>query len=181
MSPKDLDLGPLSDVQRLDEGRRPTLVLVRHLPHPPEKVWVALTDPESLAAWAPFEPDRPLDETGALVLRMTDGDATEEHFGRVLRATPPKLLEYTWGDDVLRWELEPHGGGTRLTLRHTVEDAGWLARVAAGWHLCLVVAERMLDGRPVERIVGERAKEFGWDELNEAYARKLGLEPGDTP
>jgi uncharacterized protein YndB with AHSA1/START domain len=172
MSRKELDLGVMADVRRID-APRPTLVFSRDSRHPPDKVWGALTDPEGLAAWAPFVPDLALDEPGPVVLRMTDGDVTEEHAGRVLRASPPTLLEYTWGDDLLRWELEPNGSGTRITLRHTVDDADWLARVAAGWHLCLVVAERQLDGRPVGRIVGQQAKENGWDELHEAYTRSL--------
>jgi uncharacterized protein YndB with AHSA1/START domain len=173
VSPKRLDLGGPADPRRVDDGPRPTLVFVRRSPHPPDKIWVALTDPDGLAAWAPFVTDRPLDEPGPVVLTLTDGDVTEEHAGRVLRATPPTLLEYTWGDDLLRWKLEPDGTGTRLTLRHRVDDADWLARVAAGWHLCVVVADRMLDGRPVGRIVGQRAKEFGWDDLHAAYTRSL--------
>ena len=32
-----------------------TLVLVRDLPHPPAKVWRALTEPEHLREWAPFD------------------------------------------------------------------------------------------------------------------------------
>ena len=34
------------------EGDKWTLVLVRDLRHPPEKVWKALTDPEQLREWA---------------------------------------------------------------------------------------------------------------------------------
>ena len=50
-------------------------------------------------------------------------------------------------------------------------------KVAAGWHLCLVVAERLLDGEPIEPIVGEQAREYGWDDLHDAYAQRLGV-PG---
>jgi hypothetical protein len=38
-----------------------------------------------------------------------------------------------------------------------------------------VVAQRLLDGEPVTPIRGQAAREHGWDELNEAYAAKLGL------
>jgi hypothetical protein len=95
----------------------------------------------------------------------------------VSRAEPPTLLEYTWGTDLLRWELAAIGSGTRLTLRHTVADRTWVPKVAAGWHLCLVVAERLLDGEPIEPIRGEDARNYGWDELNDAYAEKLAI-PG---
>ena len=105
-------------------------------------------------------------------------DGSEKSAITVRRVEPPRLLEYTWGEDVLRWELEATDGGTRLTLRHTVADRDWLARVAGGWHICLDVAERMMAGRPVGRIVGEEAKAYGWEDLHKAYA--AGLEKG-TP
>ena len=54
-----------------------------------------------------------------------------------------------------------------------------MPKVAAGWHLCLVVAERLLDGDAVAPIRGQAAREHGWDELNEAYAAKLGLPLGE--
>ena len=83
------------------------------------------------------------------------------------------MLEYRWGTDLLRWELTATGDGTRLTLRHTVADLDMAAMAAAGWHLCLDVAERLLDGAPVGPIRGTQARDFGWDQLNEAYAKTL--------
>jgi len=110
-----------------------------------------------------------------------DGQGGLELPATVRTADRPTLLEYSWGDDLLRWELEPAGGGTRLTLRHTVADPGMLAGVAAGWHLCLVVAEHLLDGTPIPPIRGSAAKDYGWGELNEAYAKKLGVQPMRAP
>lgn len=167
--------GPLADVTVDDGGGRWTLVLVRTLRHPPEKVWGALTDPRRLPRWAPFAPDRDLSRTGDATLRMVDGDQVEAFPARVTRAEPPTLLEYTWGDDLLRWELEASETGTRLTLRHTVEERDTLPKVAAGWHLCLDVAERLLDGLAVDPVVGEDAKNHGWHQLHDAYAAALGL------
>lgn len=175
MNPQDFDPGPLADVEHQPEGERATLVFVRDLRHPPARVWAALTDPGQLRRWAPFDPDHDLATAGPAVLRMTDGQTTEEYPATVLRAVAPELLEYTWGDDLLRWELAPDGTGTRLTLRHTVESPEWLPRTAAGWHLCLVVAERLLDGEPIGPIVGREAKRYGWEELHDAYAAKLGI------
>jgi hypothetical protein len=45
--------------------------------------------------------------------------------------------------------------------------------VAAGWHLCLDVAERMLDGEPIGPIRGQDAMNHGWQELHDAYAERL--------
>jgi error-prone DNA polymerase len=42
------DHGPLAEVQYASDGDRWTLVFVRELSHPPERVWAALTEPERL-------------------------------------------------------------------------------------------------------------------------------------
>ncbi|WP_435206693.1 SRPBCC family protein [Micromonospora sp. bgisy143] len=157
-------------------GGGATLVFVRDLRHPPTAVWAALTDPAQLAQWAPFLADRDLGSPGAAVLTLVDGETTADQTAVVRRAEPPHLLEYTWGDDLLRWELTPSGDGTRLTLRHTVADRGVLPMVAAGWHLCLDVADRLLDGDPVGPIRGAEAKDFGWPELRDAYAEQFDAE-----
>jgi uncharacterized protein YndB with AHSA1/START domain len=175
MKPIDFDPGPLADVSSQRTDDRWTLVFVRDLRHPPAKVWAALTEPDQLSAWAPFIADRNLGTSSEATLTMIDGDTAVEMTTSVHRAEPPSLLEYTWGTDLLRWELVPTGTGTRLTLRHRVEDRDWMSKVAAGWHLCLVVAEHLLDGQPIEPIRGQQARDYGWDQLNEAYARKLGL------
>src|SRR5713101_6701136 len=44
-----------------------TLILVRELRHPPEKVWQALTDPAQLREWAPFVVDGSLGTVGSTV------------------------------------------------------------------------------------------------------------------
>jgi uncharacterized protein YndB with AHSA1/START domain len=169
--------GPLAEVDCQASDDRCTLVFVRDLRHPPEKVWAALTEPAQLSRWSPFTSDRDLGSPGDATLTMIDGEASEATPASVSRAEPPTLLEYTWGTDLLRWELAAIGSGTRLTLRHTVADRTWVPKVAAGWHLCLVVAERLLDGEPIEPIRGEDARNYGWDELNDAYAEKLAI-PG---
>src|SRR6476659_1900279 len=56
--------GP-ADAQVQKEGESWTLVLVRQLHHPPQKVWQALTDPAQLHEWAPFDADGSLGTTGA--------------------------------------------------------------------------------------------------------------------
>lgn len=151
-----------------------TLVLVRELKHPPARVWTALTEPAELAGWAPFTAERALTRTGGLTLTMIDGDQHVDIASTVTAVEPPRLLEYRWGGDRLRWELEPIGSGTRLTLRHLVAAREDLAKAAAGWHLCLDVAERLLDGDPVEPIRGRAAMDHSWQRLHDDYAQRLG-------
>ncbi|QGN47431.1 ATPase [Micromonospora sp. WMMC415] len=164
---------PPADVSLETAGGRRTVVFVRDLRHPPEVVWSALTEPGRLAEWAPFLADRDLGSPGDTTLTMIDGETTERHRATVRRAERPHLLDYTWGDDLLRWELIPTAAGTRLTLRHTLADGGMAPMVAAGWHLCLDVADHLIAGDPVGPIRGAEAMNFGWPELRDAYAERL--------
>ncbi|MGD6756432.1 SRPBCC family protein [Streptomyces sp. BH105] len=166
---------PLAQVDCTQAEDRWTLVFTRDLRHPPEKVWAALTEPGQLAAWAPYTADRDLSEVGDATITMIDDEKPQDMAAEVVRAEPPALLEYTLGTDLLRWELAPTGTGTRLTLRHTVRDRDWIPKVAAGWHLCLDVAEKLLEGRPIPPIRGAAAVDFGWAELNDQYARRFGI------
>jgi uncharacterized protein YndB with AHSA1/START domain len=165
--------GPLADVRYETDGDRWTLVFVRDLRHPPASVWAALTDPARVGDWAPYTADRDLGTTGDVTLTVIDGDTAQELPSTVLRAEPPTLLEHTFGPDLLRWELAPTATGTRLTLRHTVQDKDFGPKAAAGWHRCLDVAQHLLDGDPVGPIRGREALDFGFDALNQAYGDRL--------
>lgn len=173
MNDATFDPGPLSAVGCERDGDRWTLVFVRELPHPAEQVWAALTEPSRLADWAPFTADRDLGRLGDATLTMIDGEITEDLPAKVRSADRPKLLEYSWGSDVLRWELDETATGTRLTLRHSGDDPDALPKAAAGWHLCLVVAERRLAGELVGPIRGQAAMAYGWQALHDAYADRL--------
>ena len=172
---------PLAQVEcRAEEGRW-TLVFVRVLRHSPDKVWAALTDPAQLREWSPYTADQDLSSVGDATLTMIDDDVSEDLAASVTRAERPRLLEYTLGTDLLRWELAAIDSGTRLTLRHTVSDQDWVPKVAAGWHLCLDVAEHLLDGQPIGPIRGQDAVNYGWQELHDAYAEKLAIAGSGWP
>jgi len=163
--------GPASGAQVQKEGDKWTLILVRELRHPPEKVWQALTDPAQLREWAPFVTDGSLGTVGTVNLTWVGAPQPLET--KVARADPPNLLEY--GD--MRWELEGSGSSTRLTLWHKI-DRRFISWGAAGWHISFDVLERLLAGNPIGRIVGADAMKFrGWQRLTAEYARQFGVEP----
>jgi uncharacterized protein YndB with AHSA1/START domain len=174
MNRDTFDPGPLGEVHCEPSDDRWTLVFVRDLRHPPEQVWEALTDPKQLDEWAPFVADRDLGSLGDATLTMIDRETRQDLPATVTRVERPTVLEYTWGTDLLRWELHPTGTGTRLTLRHTLRDRDIVPQVAAGWHICLAVAERLLDGDPVGPIRGRDALDHGFEELREGYGATLG-------
>jgi uncharacterized protein YndB with AHSA1/START domain len=169
--------GPASGAQILKDGEKWTLVLVREMRHSPEKVWLALTDPAQLREWAPFDSDGRLDTTGAMVKLTTVGAPTPRVTETtVTRADAPNALEYNWGGFHMRWQLEPLGGGTRLTLWTNIGHR-FIAMGAAGWHICFDVLDRLLTGKPIGRLVGPDAMKFGgWQRLNAEYSRQFGIE-----
>ncbi|HVW68480.1 MAG TPA: SRPBCC family protein [Steroidobacteraceae bacterium] len=172
--------GPAAGAEVRKDGDKWTLVLVRELRHPPAKVWQALTDPAHLREWAPFDADRSLAAPGPVTLSTVGAPTTVTSETRVTRADAPKLLEYRWGDNDLRWQLEPLGDGTRLTLWHNI-DRRYISMGAAGWHICLDVLDRLLAAEPLGRIVGGEAMKFDWARLNAEYARQFGVEPPAWP
>ena len=172
--------GAASGAEVRKDGDTWTLVLVRELHHPPEKVWRALTDPAQLREWAPFDADRSLAATGPVKLSSVGAPAQHVSESRVTRADAPRLLEYRWGEHDLRWELEPLGSGTRLTLWHNI-DRAYISMGAAGWHICFDVLDRFLAGEPLGRIVGGEAMKFDWPRLNTEYAQQFGVEAPKSP
>ena len=170
--------GPATGAQVRKDGEKWTLILVRELRHPPEKVWQALIDPAQLREWAPFDADRSLGTVGSTVKLTTVGAPTPQvSEATVTRADAPKVLEY----NDTRWELEAFAGGTRLTLWHNI-DRRFIAWGAAGWHICFDVLERLLAGDPMGRMVGAEAMKFsGWQRLNAEYAKQFGTETPNRP
>ena len=168
--------GPAALARVQKDGDKWTLVLVRQLRHSPPGVWCALTDPAKLREWAPFDADGNLGSAGSTVKLNTAGTPTPTiSETRIKRADEPKVLEYSWGDGDLRWELEDFGGGTRLTLWHNI-DRRYISMGAAGWHICLDVMDHALSGTPLKRIVGPQAMKFeGWQSLNAEYSKRFGM------
>ena len=155
------------------DGETWTLVLVKDLRHPPEKVWRALTDPKHLREWAPFDAAEDLGKRGTVNVTWVGSAAPIET--HVTRADAPNVLVYTSGENEMRWELEHREGGTRLTL-WAVIDRRFISMGAAGWHIAFDVLEQLLDGTPINRIAGADAMQFdGWQRLNAGYAEQFGV------
>lgn len=96
------------------------------IPHPPAKVWAALTTAEGLSSW--FGPDSRIDLRPGGPARLT-GDSGRALELRVERVEEPRVFGYTWPiyglpeDDPRRtyveFSLEPTETGTRLTVVET--------------------------------------------------------------
>lgn len=173
--------GPAAGAQVRKDGEKWTLVLVRELRHPPEKVWQALTDPAHLREWAPFDADGSLGAVGTVKLNTAGMPAPVVSEAIVRRADAPRLLEYNWGENDMRWELKAVEGGTRLTLWTSIPRR-FISMGAAGWHICLDVLGRLLAGEPMGRMAGMEVMKFaGWQRLNAEYAEQFGIEAPAWP
>lgn len=163
--------GPARGAEVRKGGEKSTLIMVRELREPPAKVWQALTDPTQLREWAPFEADGSLATVGSTVrLKWAAAGARTPESVTVTRADAPRVLEY--GD--LKWNLDPLGSGTRLTLWIDI-DRRFVAWGASGWHICFDVLNHLLNENPIGRIVASEAMKFGFERLNEEYARQFGV------
>jgi uncharacterized protein YndB with AHSA1/START domain len=174
--------GSAGGAQVRKDGDKWTLVFVRDLRHSPQKVWQALTDPTQLHEWAPFEADANLGTAGQTVKLTTVGaPIVQVSQTKVTRADAPNVLEYNWGGNEIRWQLESVGSGTRLTLWHDI-DRRYIAMGAAGWHICVDVMDHLLGGTPIGRIVAGDAMTFGgWQRLHAEYAKQFGVETPNWP
>ncbi len=171
MSREQYTPGPANAQVRKDSDEKWTLILVRELRQSPEKVWAALTDQEQLREWAPFDIEGNLETVGSTVKLQWLG-APMAIDTPVKRVEQPRVLEF--GD--IRWELDPAGSGTRLTLWSTI-DRRFVSWGAAGWHISLDVLGQLLDGNPIGRLAGPDAMKFeGWQRLTEEYGKQFGME-----
>ena len=156
----------------MTEDGRFALRFERRLAHPPQKAWRALTETDRLRAWFVqiLDYDRP-----ALDLRPGARQAfppAPEHagpgtgHGAMLRADPPRLLEYIGDAETLRWELTPDGPGSLLVFTDIFPDRGSASALGAGRHAGLGLLEAALDGTPPAPPACER--------LHAGYERVLG-------
>jgi uncharacterized protein YndB with AHSA1/START domain len=135
-----------------------SLVFERQMPHPPEKIWRALTQPWLIEQW----------------LMKNDFDAKVGH-RFTFRATPmpgwsgvvncevvtveaPRVLAYSWGDGtesasglktVVTWTLTPRGRGTLVRMEQSgfrAEDENAHERLGGGWPHVLERLERIATG-----------------------------------
>jgi uncharacterized protein YndB with AHSA1/START domain len=129
----------MTDGSLITDGARPAVRLERQLADPPGAVWRALTERDQLRSWFPCDVviDGGSWEVGRPITFLFPTDVMDMTLtGEVLEVDEPKTLVFTWGEEILRFELTPLSGGTRLVLIDEL-PADAAARNAAGWENCL--------------------------------------------
>jgi uncharacterized protein YndB with AHSA1/START domain len=162
---------------------KPALRFERRYPHPMDRVWRAISDPAEMARWFPsnVEGQRAVgadlaffDEAQRAAAREagepTRDDGPELH-GRVVAYDPPKVFAFTWGPELLRFELVPDGADTRLLFTQILSHQSVAARNGSGWHMCLGALDEVLGA-------GDASDE--WQDVYTDYLERMGPELG-TP
>jgi uncharacterized protein YndB with AHSA1/START domain len=95
-----------------------SVVVEREMPHPPEKVWRALTEGPLLEEWLMKNDFQPVVDH-RFNLRAVWGAVD----GVVLAVEPNKTLSYTWAayglESVITWTLTPTSTGTHLRMEQS--------------------------------------------------------------
>jgi uncharacterized protein YndB with AHSA1/START domain len=156
-------------VEHLGDGRW-QFRFTRVLPHPQEKVWRAITEPDHPARWFPttIEGDR---APGASLRFAFLGADLPPLDGEMLAFEPESVMKLQWGTDVVRIELRSVNEGTELTLLDAFEERGKAARDGAGWHECLDALEAASSGDAQARERMDR-----WSRVYPHYVESFGPE-----
>jgi len=126
--------------------------LTQFIPHPPARVWAALTDPALHAKWWAAGDVRPV-----VGHRFTlDMGQWGRQPCEVLAVEHEKLLSYSFApgtlDTTITWRLQAEGEGTRLSLEHNGFDLDSPLGKAAfegmggGWPKVLARMDSVLTG-----------------------------------
>ena len=95
-----------------------SVVIEREMPHPPEKVWRALTQSSLLEEWLMKNDFQPI--VGHRFNFRADWGAVD---GQVLAVEPNKMLSYGWAafglESVVTWTLTPTSTGTHLRMEQS--------------------------------------------------------------
>jgi uncharacterized protein YndB with AHSA1/START domain len=148
---------------------KPAVRFERRYPHPVDRVWRAVTEPDQLAHWFPSAVEVDLREGGEMSFTFPGGEM-EPMDGAVTVLDPPRRFAFLWGEEELRIELEPDGDGCRLHFTHVIATREQAARDAAGWHVCLDRLADLLSGRAGEAPGDEATDE--WSAHYEEYQRR---------
>jgi uncharacterized protein YndB with AHSA1/START domain len=123
-----------------------SVVVERETPHPPEKVWRALTEPHLIEEWLMKNDFKPVLDHRFNFRADWGGVGC-----RVLAVEPNKMLSYTWAayglESVVTWTITPTRTGSRLRMEQSGfrPDQGQAYQGAkGGWQRFFAALEQVL-------------------------------------
>jgi uncharacterized protein YndB with AHSA1/START domain len=141
---------------------KPSLLLTRHFPAPPDHVWRAWTDPQALKHWfGPDEGEVTLAQTDVreggkfhVIFNTLDGEQHDVS-GTYRTVQPPRKLVFTWAwkstpnrESMVTLNFQPSGRGTEFTMLHEqFFDVAARDRHEFGWAGSLAKLARFLQDK----------------------------------
>ncbi|OBZ18250.1 activator of Hsp90 ATPase 1 family protein [Bacillus sp. FJAT-27264] len=120
----------------------------RHFTCSVTDLWSWLTENDKLSQWFPELRIKDLREGGSLIFDMPSGTAIAME---ITDFTSHAVLEFTWGADLVRFELSPERQGCHLVLIERMgKVTGHTAKDLAGWQVCLEVISSLMEGKSLE-------------------------------
>jgi uncharacterized protein YndB with AHSA1/START domain len=136
-----------------DTATTRTLVIERVMPHPPEKIWRALTQSSLVEEWLMKNDFQPA-AGHRFSFRATPVPGWNGIIDcKVLVVEPHSRLSYSWGtmgmESVVAWTLTPTEGGTHVRMEHSGfrqdQEAAYKG-ASYGWKNFIGNLERVVGG-----------------------------------
>jgi uncharacterized protein YndB with AHSA1/START domain len=137
-----------------------SIVVERAMPHPPEKVWRALTQSQLIETWLMKNDFKPV-VGHRFQFRATPVPGWSGVTNcRVLEVDEPNRLSYAWGDGtesdsglqtVVTWTLTATAEGTHVRMEHSgfrPQDEGGYQGMGGGWPRIVAGLERVAGEQP---------------------------------
>jgi uncharacterized protein YndB with AHSA1/START domain len=123
-----------------------SVVVEREIPHPPEKIWRALTQPHLIEEWLMKNTFKPVvDHRFSLTADWGGVDC------QVRTIEPNRTLSYRWDtkdlESIVTWTLTPSGNGTRLRMEQVgfrADQEPYYRGATVGWKRYLAALEEVL-------------------------------------
>ena len=120
----------------------------RYINHPKVNVWEMLTQNDRLSLWFDELRVAELKKGGYLTFNMGDGSFERMD---IIDFEEQSIIEFTWDDNFVRFELIEESGGCNLVLIERINEiTEQTMKDLAGWHVCLDVIISILDGEKIE-------------------------------
>ena len=123
-----------------------SIIVEREVPHPPEKIWRALTQPHLIEEWLMKNDFKP--QAGHRFNASADWGAVD---CEVQRVEPHRTLSYSWDTKDLRsvvtWTLTPTDKGTQLRMEQTgfrPDQQPYFRGATVGWPRFVAALEEVL-------------------------------------
>lgn len=153
----------VADIKKVKEGYRASMTLT--LASSPEDVWELFMDNKKLKEWFPELSMSDPKENG--LIRFDNGDGTFEDL-KIYELEEHSVLSFDWFGDRVKFHLTQDQANTLLNFTEDFRTiTNQTAKDIAGWHVCLLVIEGLLDGPEVDDRMSL------WHPLYEKYKVQL--------